>query len=105
MKIADKDFKYGLTAAFQYAVKVMSVILIKCVVFRDLQDYGLGLTGLNIRKRLFIENDLLETLCVGTCEWIFNLEKTFWDQLQELHKNNTRLDMRNWLILPIFYIL
>ena len=104
MKIVGKDFKHGLTAAIQYAVKVMSYKL-HTSLFETCKNYGFCLAGLNIGKRLFIENDLLESLCVGICEWIFNLEKKFWDQLQELHKNNARLDMRNWLILPIFYIL
>ena len=71
---------------------------------------------MNIRKKPFIdfesddliifwketllsaENDLLEALCVGICERMFTLEKKFWDELQELHKNNTEEDMSNWLI-------
>ena len=80
------------------------------------KSYGLCPTGLNIRKKPFIEfesddliifwketllsaeNNLLEALCVGICERMITLEKTFWDELQELHKNNTEEDMRNWLI-------
>ena len=80
------------------------------------KSYGLCPTGLNIRKKPFIQfenddlviflkgtllgaaKDLLEVLCVGICERMFTLEKKFWDELQELHKNNTEEDMRNWLI-------
>ena len=80
------------------------------------KSYSLCPTGLNIRKKPFIEfeyddliifwketllsaeNDLLEALCVGICERMFTLEKKFWDELRELHKNNTEEDMRNWLI-------
>ena len=80
------------------------------------KSYSLCPTGLNIRKKPFIEfeyddliifwketllsaeNDLLEALCVGICERMFTLEKKFWDELQELHKNNTEEDMSNWLI-------
>ena len=68
-----------------------------------MQEFGLCSTALNIRKMSFIEfesddliifwketlssaeNDLLEALCVGICERMFTLEKTFWDELQELH--------------------
>ena len=79
------------------------------------KSYGLCPAGLNIRKKPFIEfecddliifwketllsaeNDLLEALCMGICEQMFTLEKKFWDELEELHKNNTE-DMSNWLI-------
>ena len=36
---------------------------------------------------LSAENDLLEALYVGICERMFTLEKKFWDELQELHRN------------------
>ena len=86
---------------------------------RSVTEYtykGLCPAGLNIRKKPFIEfesddliifwkenflsteNDLLEALCVVICERMFTLEKTFWDELQELHKNNREEDMSNWLI-------
>ena len=79
------------------------------------KSYGLCPADLNIRKKPFIEfecddliifwketllsaeNDLLEALCMGICEQMFTLEKKFWDELEELHKNNTE-DMSNWLI-------
>ena len=44
------------------------------------------------------DNDLLEALCVGICERMFTLEKKFWNELQELHKNNTEEHIKNWLI-------
>ena len=77
------------------------------------KKHGFCPTGLNIQKRQFIEfesddliifwketllsaeNNLLEALCVGICDRIFTLKKKFWDELQELHKNNTEEDMRN----------
>ena len=39
---------------------------------------------------LSAENDLLEALCVEICELMFTLEKRIWDELLELHKNNTK---------------
>ena len=48
------------------------------------------------------KNNLLDALCMGICERMFTLEKKFWDELQELHKNNTLEDMRNWLIKLMF---
>ena len=44
------------------------------------------------------ENDVLEALCV------FTLEKKFWDELHELHKNNTEDDMKNRLIKLNIYL-
>ena len=100
MEIVDKNFKNKFFAAFQYTVKILS--------------YYLHVSFLDIRKKSFIEfesddfiifwkeillypkNDLLEALCVGICEWMFTLEKEFWDNLQELHKIIE--DMRNWLV-------
>ena len=45
---------------------------------------------------LSAENDLLEALCVEICERMFTLEKKIWDELLELHKNNTKENMINW---------
>ena len=45
---------------------------------------------------LSAENDLLEALCVEICERMFTLEKKIWDELLELHKNNTKENMTNW---------
>ena len=77
---------------------------------------GLCPTGLNIRKKSFIESEsddliifwketllsienyLLEALCEGIWELLFTLEIKFCDKLQELLKSNTEEDMRNWLI-------
>ena len=115
MGIVDKDFKNGFVAAFQYAVKVVSYYLHESFL-ETCKSYGLCPTGLNIRKKPFIEfesddliiswketflsaeNDLLGALCVGICERIFTLEKKFWDKFHELHKNSTEEGMRNWLI-------
>ena len=44
------------------------------------------------------ENDVLEALCV------FTLEKKFWDELHELHKNNTEDNMKNRLIKLNIYL-
>ena len=106
MEIVDKDFKNGFVVAFQYAVKVVSYYLYVSFL-ETCKSYSLCPAGLNIRKKPFIEfesddliifwketllsaeNDLLEALCVGICERMFTLEKKFWDELQELHKNNT----------------
>ena len=102
-------------AAFQNAVKVMSYYL-HVSLLETCKSYSLCPTGLNIRKKPFFEfesddlivfwketllnaeNYLLEALCVGICERMFTLERKFWDELQELHKNNPEEDMRNWLI-------
>ena len=115
MEIVDKDFKNGLVTTFQYVVKIMSYYL-HVSFLETCKNYGLCPAGMNIRKMPFIEfesddlivfwketllsaeNDLLEALCVGICERIFTLEKTFWDELRELHKNNTEEDMSNRLI-------
>ena len=80
------------------------------------KSYGLCPTGLNIRKKSFIEsesddliiycketllsaeNDLLKALCVRICEHIFTLQKKLLDELQELHKNNTEEYMEDWFL-------
>ena len=106
METVDKNFKNGFVGVFQYAVTVMSYYL--HVSFSETcKSYGLCPIGLDIRKKRFIEfesgdliilwketllsaeNDLLRARCVGICEWTFTLEKKFWDELQELHENNT----------------
>ena len=91
-KLSDKDFKNGFVAAFQYAVKVMPYYWHESF-FEICKSYDLCPSGLNIRKKPFIEfesdnliilwkntllsaeNDLLEALCVGICDWIFNILK------------------------------
>ena len=68
--------------------------------------YGLLPTDLSIRKESFkqfesdnlevfwkesivnTEKDLLEALCVGICERMFSIEKTFWDGLYQSENNN-----------------
>ena len=115
MEIVDKDFKNGFVTTFQYVVKVMPYYL-HVSFLETCKSYGLCPADLNIRKMPFIEfesdnliifwketllsakNDLLEALCVRICERIFTLEKKFWDELRELHKNNIEEDMSNWLI-------
>ena len=115
MEIVDKDFKNGFVTAFQHVVKAMSYYL-HVSFLETCKSYGLCPTGLNIGKKPFIEfgsddliifwketllsaeNNLLEALYVGICQRIFTLEKKYWDELQEIHKNNTEEDMTNWLI-------
>ena len=115
MEIVYKDFKNEFVAAFQYSVKVVSYYLHMSFV-ETCKSYGLCPASLNIRKKPFIEfesdnlitfwketllsaeNDLLQALCVGICERMFTLEKKSWEELQELHKNNTEEDISNWLI-------
>ena len=77
------------------------------------KSYGLCPTGLNIRKKPFIEfesdelkvfwketienteKDLLETLCVGICESMFSIEKKFWDELYQLERILAMKNLRN----------
>ena len=84
MEIVDKDLKNGFAAAFQYAVKVMSYYL-HVSFLETSKGYGLCPTGLNVRKKPFIEfesdnliifcketllsaeNDLSAALCSGIC--------------------------------------
>ena len=101
MEIADKNFKNEFVAPFKYVVKG-HVILFTCVIFVDLQE--LCPTGLNIRKKPFIEfesevliifwketllsaeNDLLEALCVEICERMFTLEKKVLGRIESFGK-------------------
>ena len=97
METVNKNFNNGFVAAFQYAIKViLLVILLACVVSGDLEELCLCPTGLNFREKLFFElesddliifwketllsaeNDLLQALCVGICELMLTLEKFFW---------------------------
>ena len=94
VKVVDTGFKNGIFAAFQYAVKTMSYYL-HVSFLETCKSYSLCPTGLNIRKKPFIEfeyddliifwketllsaeNDLLEALCARICERMFTLEKSF----------------------------
>ena len=111
MEILDKDFKNGFGSAFQYAVKVVSYYL-HVSFLETCKCYGLCPTGLSIRKKPFIEfesdelkvfwketiinteKDLLEALCVGICERMFNIEKKFWDEVYQLEKNNDSINFK-----------
>ena len=94
METVDKDFKKEFVAAFQYAVKVMPYYL-HVSFLETCRSCTLYPTGLNIRKKPFIEfesedliifwketllsteNDLLDALFVEICERMFTLEKIF----------------------------
>ena len=87
-----KHFKNGFMSAFQYSVKLVSYYL--QVSFLEIcKSYRLCPTGLSIKNKPFLEfesddlrvfwketivnteKDLLEALCVGICERMFNIEK------------------------------
>ena len=121
MEILDKDFKNGFVSAFQYAVKVVSYYL-HVSFLETCKSYGLCPTGLSIRKKPFIEfesdelkvfwketiinteKDLLEGLCVGICERMFNIEKKFWDELYQLEKNNDSINFKEWLVKLLIHL-
>ena len=121
MKILDKDFKNDFVSAFQYTVKVVSYYL-HISFLETCKSYGLCPTGLSIRKKPFIEfesdelkvfwketivnteNDLLEVLCVGICEGIFNVEKRFLDELYQLEKNNDNINFKKWLVKLLIHL-
>ena len=44
------------------------------------------------------EKDLLEALCIGICERMFSIEKTFWDELSQLEKNNDNENFKECLV-------
>ena len=115
MEILDKDFKNGFVSAFQDGVKVVSYYL-HVSFLETCKSYGLCPTGLSIRKKLFIEfeNDelkvfwkeailntekyLLDALCVGICERMFNIEKKFWNELYRLEKKNDNVNFKESLV-------
>ena len=121
MEILDKDFKNDFLSAFKYAVKVVSYYL-HVSFLETCKSYGLCPTGLSIRKKSFIEfesdelkmfrketivnteNDLLEALCVGICERMFNIEKTVWDELYQLEKNNENVNFKEWLVKLLIHL-
>ena len=111
MEIVDKDFKVGFVSGFQYAVK--SVSYFSHVSFLETcKSYGLCPTGLNIRKKPFIEfetsdlkifwnetirkteENLLEALCIGICERLFTIEEKFWAELRYLEKEQESEDLK-----------
>ena len=120
-KYMDKDFKNGFVSAFQYAVKVVSYYL-HVSFLETCKSYGLCPTGLSIRKKPYIEfesdelkvfwketiinteKDLLEALCVGICERMFNIEKKFWDELYQLEKNNDNINFKEWLVKLLIHL-
>ena len=121
MKILHKDLKNSFASAFQYTVKVVSYYL-NISFLETCKSYGLCPTGLSIRKKPFMEfesdelkvfwketivnteNDLLEVLCVGICEGIFNVEKRFWDELYQLEKNNDNINFKKWLVKLLIHL-
>ena len=50
------------------------------------------------------EKDLLEALCVGICERMFNIEKKFWDELYQLEKNNDSINFKEWLVKLLIHL-
>ena len=115
MEIVDKDFRNGFICAFQYAVKAVSYFL-HVSFLETCKSYDLCPSGLNIRKKPFIEfesddlkvfwqealakteRDLLEALCVGICERMFTLESKFWKELQDLEEKHGREEFKEWLV-------
>ena len=91
MEIADKDFKNDFICAFQFAVEKVSYYL-QASFLETCKSYELCPAGLSISKKAFIEfetedlkvlwkqtlmqyeKNLLETLCIGTCERLNNIE-------------------------------
>ena len=115
MEIVDKDFRNGFICAFQYAVKAVSYFL-HVSFLETCKSYDLCPSGLNIRKKPFIEfesddlkvfwqetlakteRDLLEALCVGICERMFTLESKFWNELRDLEEKHGREEFKEWLV-------
>ena len=54
MEIVDKDFKNGCVTGFQYTVSIILYCL-HVSFLETFNSYGLCPTGLNIRKKPFIE--------------------------------------------------
>ena len=115
MEIVDKDFKNGFISVFQYAVKTVSYFF-HVSFLETCKSYQLCPSGLNIRKKPFIEfesdelkvfwketlvqteNDLLEALCVGICERMFKLEEKFWKELRGLEESHSPDVVKEWLV-------
>ena len=94
-----KDFKNRFICAFQFTVKTVSYCL--HVTFLE-TCYQLCPASLSISEKPFIEfegedlkvfcketliqseKELLETLCIGICERLSNIEGNFWAELQQL---------------------
>ena len=121
MDIADKDFKNGFICAFQYAVKTVSYYL-HVSSLETCKSYELCPAGLSISKKPFIDfetedlkvfwketliqsqKDLLETLCIGICERLNNIEGRFWAELQQLQENNTDDHFKDWLVKLLIHL-
>ena len=109
MEIVDKDFRNGFICAFQYAVKAVSYFL-HISFLETCKSYNLCPSGLNIRKKPFIEfesvdlkvfwqetlakteRDLLEVLCVGICERMF---QSFGMSYEIWKRNMEEKNLRN----------
>ena len=121
MEIVDKDFKVGFVSGFQYAVKSVSYFF-HVSFLETCKSYGLCPTGLNIRKKPFIEfetsdlkifwnetirkteENLLEALCIGICERLFTIEEKFWAELRYLEKEQESEDLKEWLVKLIVHL-
>ena len=115
MEIVDKDLKVGFVSGFQYPVKSVSYFF-HVSFLETCKSYGLCPTGLNIRKKLFIEfetsdlkifwnetirkteENLLEALCIGICERLFTIEEKVWAELRCLEKEQESEDLKEWLV-------
>ena len=120
MEIVDKDFKVGYVSGFQYAVKSVSHFFMSFL--ETCKSYGLCPSGLNIRKKPFIEfetsdlkvfwnetikkteENLLEALCIGICERLLTIEETFWAKLRYLEKHQESEDLKEWLVKLVVHL-
>ena len=89
MEIADKDFKNGFICAPQFAFKTVSYYLHVSFLESELSISKKPFTEFETEdlkvfcKQILIqsEKDLLETLCLGICERLNNIERRFLAEL------------------------
>ena len=119
--VENSFFEKGFICAFQFAVKTVSYYL-HVSFLETCKTYELCPAGLSISKKHFIEfeteelkvfwterliqseKDLLETLCIGICVRLKNIEGRFWSELQQLQENNTDDHFKDWLVKLLIHL-
>ena len=50
------------------------------------------------------EKDLQETLCIGICERLNNIEGRFWAEVQQLQESNRDDNFKDWLVKLLVHL-
>ena len=121
MEITDTDFKNGFISTFQFAVKTLSYYF-HVAFLETCKSYSLCPSGLRINKDPFIKfesNDLqviwknvitttqeqlLDTLCIGISEKLFNFIDVFWKEIDVLEKEEKIELYKDWLVKILIHL-